>query len=152
MPLPPVAACSPVELEARLRLHRLPDIGPKGFGLLLEAFGSAAAALDAPATQWRALGRSPASITARHSAEAYAGAAAAMAWLERPGQHLLMWDAPTYPGLLAELCDAPPLLFIAGDPTILEQPQLAIVGSRRASRPALDTAAAFSRQLAQAGS
>lgn len=44
MPLPPVAACSPVELEARLRLHRLPDIGPKGFGLLLEAFGSAAAA------------------------------------------------------------------------------------------------------------
>jgi len=151
MPLPPVAACSPVELEARLRLHRLPDIGPKGFGLLLEAFGSAAAALDAPATQWRALGRSPASITARHSAEAYAGAAAAMAWVERPGQHLLMWDAPTYPGLLAELCDAPPLLFIAGDPMILEQPQLAIVGSRRASRPALDTAAAFSRQLAQAG-
>lgn len=151
MPLPSATACPPAELEARLRLHRLPDIGPKGFHLLLEAFGSAAAALDAPPSQWRALGRSPASIAARHSPEACAGAAAAIAWLERPGQHLLMWDAPTYPALLAELSDAPPLLFIAGEPALLECPQLAIVGSRRASRPALDTAAGFSRRLAQAG-
>jgi DNA processing protein len=74
-----------------------------------------------------------------------------MAWLERPGQHLLMWDDPGYPALLAETSAAPPLLFIAGDPAILEKPQLAIVGSRRASRPGLDTAAAFSRSLAKAG-
>jgi DNA processing protein len=52
---------------------------------------------------------------------------------------------------LAEIDDAPPQLFVAGDPALLERPQLAIVGSRRASPPALDTAAAFSRYLAQAG-
>ena len=40
---------------------------------------------------------------------------------------------------------------MAGDPTILEKPQLAMVGSRRASRPGLDTTAAFSRSLAAAG-
>jgi DNA processing protein len=62
-----------------------------------------------------------------------------------------MWDASIYPGLLAELVDAPPLLFIAGDPTLLEQPQLAMVGSRRASRPGLDTAQSFARSLAGGG-
>jgi len=43
------------------------------------------------------------------------------------------------------------LLFVAGDPALLEKPQLAIVGSRRASKPGMDTAAAFSRSLAGAG-
>jgi DNA processing protein len=62
-----------------------------------------------------------------------------------------MWDQPEYPALLAEISDAPPLLFVAGDPDILEKPQLAMVGSRRASRPGMDTAAAFSRSLAGAG-
>lgn len=150
--LPTSSAAFPAaELEARLRLHRLPDIGPKGFHQLLEAFGSARAALAASASAWRAQGRTQASIEARESADAMAGAEAAMRWLERPQHHVLMWDAPAYPALLAQLNDAPPLLFIAGNPALLERPQLAIVGSRRASRPGLDTAAGFSRHLAQAG-
>lgn len=62
-----------------------------------------------------------------------------------------MWDSPDYPALLSEIEDAPPLLFVAGDPKILEKPQVAMVGSRRASRPGIDTAAAFSRSLASAG-
>lgn len=143
--------CAPAELEARLRLHRLPDTGLRRFHSLLKAFGSASSALSAPAAAWRALGIPQASIEARRSAEVRDGALAAMAWLERPGQHLLMWDSPGYPALLAETDDPPPLLFVAGDPALLERPQLAIVGSRRASPPALDTARAFSRYLAQTG-
>ena len=144
-------ACSPAELEARLRLHRLPDTGPRRLRALIEAFGSASSALTAPASAWRALGLSAASAEARRSVEVREGASAAMAWLERPAQHLLMWDSPGYPALLAEIDDPPPLLFVAGNPLLLERPQLAIIGSRRASRPALDTAAAFARCLAQAG-
>ncbi|WP_416421679.1 DNA-processing protein DprA [Pseudomonas sp. App30] len=139
------------ELEARLRLHRLTDTGPKRFHQLFEAFGSAAEALRAPLSAWRAMGMTAAACEARDSPAVKAGGKAAMAWLERPGQHLLMFDDPGYPALLAETSGAPPLLFVAGDPTILEKPQLAIVGSRRASRPGLDTAAAFSRSLAKAG-
>ncbi|MBX8513611.1 DNA-processing protein DprA, partial [Pseudomonas cichorii] len=78
-------------------------------------------------------------------------ASAAMAWLEHEDQHLLMWDDPGYPALLAEIADPPPLLFIAGNPSILERPQLGMVGSRRASKPGMDTAAAFARSLAGAG-
>lgn len=142
---------SPSELEARLRLHKLPEIGPKRFRLLIEAFGSASKAISAPASAWRALGLPPISADARRSPEIRDGASEALAWLGRPAQHLLMWDQPEYPALLAQIDDAPPLLFVAGDPSILEKPQLAMVGSRRASRPGMDTAAAFSRSLASAG-
>lgn len=146
-----LSLCPPAELEARLRLHCLPETGLRRFHTLLEAFGSASSALSAPAGAWRALGLGQAAVDARRSAAVRDAALAAMAWLERPGQHLLMWDSPGYPALLAEIDDPPPLLFVAGDPAVLERPQLAIVGSRRASPPALDTARAFSRYLAQAG-
>ena len=141
----------PAELEARLRLHRLPETGMRRFRTLIDAFGSASSALSAPGPAWRALGIPQATIDARRSAEVREGALAAMAWLEVPGQHLLMWDGPEYPALLAEIDDAPPLLFVAGNPALLDRPQLAIVGSRRATPPALDTARAFSRCLTQAG-
>ncbi|MGY2185396.1 DNA-processing protein DprA [Pseudomonas sp. SDO5591_S426] len=151
MSLPTVAPVSPAELEARLRLHRLPELGPARFKKLLEAFGSASKAISAPASAWRALGLPLACSESRRCAEVRDGASHALAWLERPAQHLLMWDQPDYPALLAEISDAPPMLFVAGDPGILEKPQLAMVGSRRASRPGVDTAAAFSRSLAGAG-
>ncbi|SDR84877.1 DNA processing protein [Pseudomonas sp. Z003-0.4C(8344-21)] len=142
---------SPAELEARLRLHRMPDIGPKRFAKLLEAFGSASKAISAPASAWRSLGLPAACAEARRCPTVRDGASHAMRWLERPGQHLLMWDQADYPALLAQIPDPPPLLFVAGDVQILEKPQLAMVGSRRASRPGMDTAAAFSRSLAGAG-
>ena len=142
---------SPAELEARLRLHCLPELGPRRFRRLLEAFGSAASAISAPAAAWRSLGLPAACAEPRRSADVRERAAAALRWLEQPGQHALMWDDPLYPGLLGELHDAPPLLFVAGDTTLLERPQLALVGSRRASKPGLDTARAFARSLAGGG-
>lgn len=142
---------SPAELEARLRLHCLPELGPRRYQRLLEAFASASAALSAPARAWRALGLPAACAEARRSLEVRERAAAALAWLEQPGQHLLCWDEPDYPALLAELVDAPPLLFVAGDPALLERPQLAMVGSRKASKPGLDTARSFARHLAGGG-
>jgi DNA processing protein len=151
MPLFEKPAQSPAELEARLRLHRLPEVGSKRFFKLVSAFGSASAALSAPASAWRSLGIPAASAQARREPDVRDGASAALAWLERPGQHLLMWDDPQYPALLAEIPDPPPLLFVAGNLGILDRPQLGMVGSRRASRPGLDTAAAFARSLAGAG-
>ncbi|MBV6751567.1 DNA-processing protein DprA [Pseudomonas chlororaphis] len=151
MSLSNCTSLSPAELEARLRLHRLPELGPRRFRTLIDAFGSASAALGAPAAAWRALGLPAACAEARRSPEVRDAASAVLRWLERPACHLVMWDQTDYPALLAELDDAPPLLFVAGDPALLEHPQLALVGSRRASKPGLDTAAAFSRSLAGAG-
>ena len=145
------SAISPAELEARLRLHLLPELGPRRFRKLLSAFDSASAALSAPASAWRALGLPAACAEPRRSAEIRERARAALQWLEAADQHVLMWDDPSYPALLAELADAPPLLFVAGEPGVLEVPQLAMVGSRRASQPGLDNARAFARSLAGGG-
>ncbi|MFJ4376003.1 DNA-processing protein DprA [Pseudomonas japonica] len=151
MSCPEFPTCPPAELEARLRLQRLPEVGPRRFVKLIQAFGSASAALSAPASAWLALGIPQVACEARRSAAVRDGAAAAMRWLERPGQHLLMWDDGAYPALLAEISDPPPLLFVAGNAALVDKPQLAIVGSRRATPPALGTAAAFSRSLSRAG-
>jgi DNA processing protein len=158
MPLFTEGAAAPVacplscaEIEARLQLHRLPEIGSARLRKLIDAFGSACAALEASAAAWRALGVPAASSDARRDPAVRAGTSAAMRWLERPGQSLLVFGQPGYPALLAEIPDPPALLFVAGDVAVLEHPQLAIVGSRRASRPGLDTAAAFSRSLARIG-
>jgi DNA processing protein len=142
---------SPAELDARLRLHLLPDLGPRRLHKLLSAFPDAASALSAPAAAWRALGLPASCAEPRRSPAIRERAARAMAWLEQPGHELLMWDDPAYPALLAELPDAPPLLFVDGDSSLLERPQLAMVGSRQASRPGLDNATAFARNLASGG-
>ncbi|MCO6056115.1 DNA-processing protein DprA [Pseudomonas sp. MOB-449] len=142
---------SPAELEARLRLHHLPELGPARFRRLIGAFGSASAALSAPASAWRSLGLPEASADPRRSPEIRDAAGHALAWLEQPGHQLLCWDDPAYPALLTELVNAPPLLYVAGDASLLERPQLAMVGSRRASAAGLDTARAFARSLAGGG-
>ena len=77
-------AISPAELEARLRLHGLPQLGPKRFHRLLEAFGSASTALSAPASAWRALGLPACCAEARRSSVVREQAAATLLWLEQP--------------------------------------------------------------------
>lgn len=142
---------SPAELEARLRLHCLPELGGRRFRTLLNAFGNASSALSAPAAAWRSLGLPAACAQARREESVRQRVNASLAWLQAAEHHLLMWDHPDYPPLLADLPDAPPLLFIAGQPELLQHPQLAIVGSRRASKPGMDTAHAFARSLAAGG-
>lgn len=72
-------------------------------------------------------------------------------WLDDPSNHLLPITDPAYPTLLREISDAPALLFVRGDPSVLSTPQIAVVGSRNPSRGGCDNARAFSEHLSQAG-
>jgi DNA processing protein len=72
-------------------------------------------------------------------------------WLAGPGRQLVTWGSPSYPALLAEIPDAPLVLFVEGDATTLSMPQLAIVGSRNPTPIGRDTASRFARHLAAAG-
>lgn len=74
-----------------------------------------------------------------------------LAWLETPGHGLLGWQHPDYPALLRR-CPAPPsMLFVAGDPSLLWHPQVAVVGSRRPSPGGLARSRQFARAFAAAG-
>lgn len=99
MPFHHLSLCPPAELEARLRLHCLPETGLRRFHTLLEAFGSASSALSAPAGAWRALGLGQAAADARRSAAVRDAALAAMAWLERPRPAFADVGQPWLPGL-----------------------------------------------------
>jgi DNA processing protein len=72
-------------------------------------------------------------------------------WLQQPANHLLTYVDDSYPALLKEIPDPPLLLYVSGDPEVLHLPQLAIVGSRSASRSGISLSGAFARDLAAAG-
>lgn len=77
--------------------------------------------------------------------------AKAKAAAQAAGATVLGIDDQCYPPLLREIYDPPALLYVRGDPTVLCEAQLAIVGSRRASPAGLRVAQALSGQIVQAG-
>lgn len=64
---------------------------------------------------------------------------------------LLTITREDYPRLLREISSPPPLLFYQGNRTLLELPQIAIVGSRQATVSGLNHAEMFARELAASG-
>jgi DNA processing protein len=73
-----------------------------------------------------------------------------LAWLQKPNHHFITIQDDLYPPLLKEIPDPPLALYICGDPQILANPQLAMVGSRSPSHTGLDNAYDFAKFLAQA--
>ncbi len=74
-----------------------------------------------------------------------------LVWLSGENNHLLTCQDPRYPRLLTEIADPPVLLFVHGDPDYLQQPQLAIVGSRNPSHAGAAQAEDFARFLGDYG-
>ena len=56
-----------------------------------------------------------------------------------------------YPKLLKQTCHAPLILFCKGNIELLNEPQIAIVGSRNATPPGLECASEFAYQLTRSG-
>lgn len=69
-------------------------------------------------------------------------------WLQHPDCHAISQDDTRYPRLLREIADPPIVLFVRGNPDLLNLPQLAIVGSRNPSAQGKQTAFQFARHLA----
>ena len=133
------------DLIARLRLVRSPGIGPVTFRQLLARFGGAEQALAAvPDLAARGGGRAPTLF----------GEAVARAEIDRVqalGAHYLSLGQGLYPRALAQLSDAPPLLTVKGDLSLLERPLVAIVGARNASAAACRFARGLAYDLGRDG-
>ena len=73
------------------------------------------------------------------------------AWLENPRHHLVPFTDPRYPVLLRATGHFPIALYVVGHVDALNDPQLAIVGSRSPTPQGLETAADLSEDLARRG-
>ncbi|MGM0516462.1 MAG: DNA-processing protein DprA [Pseudomonadota bacterium] len=124
-------------------------MGPRRLVMLLDAFGSATAAIEAPRSSWRDAGL-PDSVC--RGAADDSRIEAIEAWLEASdAHHLVGRDDPAFPERLRELPDAPAALFCHGRASALNEPQLAIVGSRTPTTGGRQNARAFARHLASQG-
>ena len=138
------------ESSYRLALLREPGIGPVRFARLLERFGSAAAVFAANRSDWSAVGLSETTLDYL-KAPAWQTVEQDLRWLEQPGNHLLGLDDSRYPPLLRRIAQAPPLLFVHGNPLCLCERQLAIVGTRNPTPAGRETTRHFASHLAGAG-
>lgn len=119
---------------------------------LLEAHGSAAAAVAAGRTAWRAagLGRTQQAALCAPTHGSVPGRW--RDWLEGgSGRRVIGIHQPDYPALLRHLDSAPLALWVAGDADLLWHPAVAVVGSRAASAGGLRNAFEFARAFASAG-
>lgn len=119
------------ELRAHLALSLVPGLGPKLTRALIQHFGSAAAVLKQTAAQLKEV-----PLIGSGKAEAFSQAFqsvdvdAEIRLLEKFGVTPVIHDDPRYPPTLAELEDAPDLIFLRGAPAASDQQAVAIVGSR----------------------
>jgi DNA processing protein len=128
-----------------LQLARSDGVGPKTFYRLLHRFGSARQAFDAlPRVSAETDGRSRRRCS-RDEAEAELDRLSALR------ATLVAHGEPTYPPLLGEIHDPPPLLTIRGDADALFGETVAIVGARNASANGRLLAGRFAADLAADG-
>lgn len=75
-----------------------------------------------------------------------------LAWLQQaPRRHAVFLDQPGYPSRLAQIANPPPALLMQGEASLLDAPQIAIVGSRNATPAGRDIAYELAAALAEAG-
>ncbi len=129
-----------------LCLIRSENIGPRTFRTLLNHYGSARAALD----RLPDLARRGGAARTPH-VYSRADAARELKASSAKGIYLAALGEPDYPRRLAMIDDAPPLLAIRGQRSMLALPMIAIVGARNASAAGVKFAERIARELGEAG-
>lgn len=80
------------------------------------------------------------------------GVEADLKWLEASSyHHILKLSSPLYSPRLREISQAPSLLFVKGDPTVLSLAQIGMVGSRHPTNVGYEDAFAFAKALSEQG-
>ena len=139
------------ELRARLHFWRAKGIGPSSMSCLVKHFGGAAAALTVGDNALLEAGLKREGIAAYRALPADA-AKDDWQWLNASEQHhILIPEDPRYPTLLKTIRTAPSVLFVLGNADLLNDPQIAIVGSRNPTQGGKENARAFAAHLANNG-
>ena len=149
-----VAESSPAldDVPCRMALARVRGMSRSGMRCLLGAFPTAVEA-------WEASEASLASVLAGRESLCHSLVEARRRVdprrladeAARAGCHVLAWGCPGFPRALDDLKSGPLVLYLRGRADLLEQPSIAVVGTRRATEYGLKAAELFAGALAGAG-
>ncbi len=142
---PPLPPTPEDEQFARLRLLRSRRVGVSTYKRLLAEHGTAQNALAALPEVARAAGVKGYQICPEPVVWAELKAARAA------GAQLLVEGEAPYPAILSDIPDAPPFLWVIGDPALLSRPMISMVGARNASSLGTRMAKALAQELGAAG-
>lgn len=145
------------ELYHWIGLALTEGVGSIRFFRLIDAFGSATHVFSASYHDLCQI--IPAAIAKKIKADLpYAQIEKQLNWAAAAPQRTLLFPpraayftAATYPSLLQELADPPVLLYTVGQLSLLENPCLAVVGSRQCTQEGRQSAYSFAQHLSEQG-
>lgn len=142
-----------LELWSSLAIRHTKGIGARKSCLLVETFGSASLAVEAQkksSSAWKGIVSEKACQnflseqwreTALHEWRA----------IQSSGTSFLLLSEPNYPTLLKNICDAPLVLYVRGDISLLHNPMIGVVGSRNCTNEGIRACILLSQALSEAG-
>jgi DNA processing protein len=135
-----------IERLDRLRLIRSQSVGPITFYRLMSRFGSASEAISAlPHMAQRGGKKDPPRVMSVQEAENE------LKMTQNYGGDMVILGDEAYPEWLSTIEDAPPVLSIMGDASLLSKSNIGIVGARNASANAKRYTMNLARDLGQKG-
>ena len=145
--------------EAKLEIARMgwlglaltPGMGPTRVARAVERLGGADRVFGASLTELEGVGMPAAAAQFCHSGKAWEAAEDEMKRVGETGGVLLTRDDEEYPQGLLEIYDPPPVLWIRGKVSLLNRPQVAVVGTRHPTPYGSGMAEVLSRDLALRG-
>jgi DNA processing protein len=147
-----------IETHAMLALEFTPGLGPVRIKTLLEHFGNAQTVLETQLMQLRDVpGLDSKSIAGIGSSQSLERATTELERAAKLEVRVIASSSANYPAALKAIYDPPPVLWVRGDVTALEEligvtpHSIGIVGTRKCSPHAKAFTAKLARELAQAG-
>jgi len=135
-----------------IALNMTPGIGPRAATKLLERFGSANAIFHARRAELESLRIKPETIESLIKREFFDKADTELRRVKELGGDVLILDDGSYPALLREIDDPPPVLYVKGDwQACFDQPGIGVIGSRMCSTYGENASEMLSRDLASRG-
>ncbi len=135
-----------------IALNMTPGVGPRAATKLLERFGSAEAVFHARRSELESLRLKPETIESIIKREFHTKAETELAKVKELGGDVLILDDGSYPALLREIDDPPPVLYVKGEwQACFEQPGVGVIGSRTCSTYGENASEMLSRDLASRG-
>lgn len=133
-------------------LNMTPGIGPRAAAKLLERFGSAEAVYSATRLELEKCRLLPEAVDSIIARDMHERAESELENVRKIGGDILVLDDGVYPSFLREIYDPPIALYVKGAwSECLDQPCVAIVGSRKSSTYGQNAALMLARDLAQRG-